>query len=93
MLILCRDLIALRREITDLRSSRYASLASPVGSWTWSRGDSTVVSVNLSDDRVTVPMRIATIAICTRRERDGEPVEAELSLAPWEGAVLRVAPS
>jgi hypothetical protein len=37
-------------------------------------------------------MRIATIAICTRRERDGEPVEAELSLAPWEGAVLRVTP-
>ncbi len=25
--------------------------------------------------------------------RDGEPVEGELSLGPWEGAVLRVAPS
>jgi alpha-glucosidase len=93
MLILCRDLIALRREITDLCSGRYAPLASPAGSWTWSRGNSMVVSVNLSDDRVTVPMRTATIAICTRRERDGEPVKAELSLAPWEGAVLRVAPS
>jgi alpha-glucosidase len=93
MLNLCRDLIALRREMPDLRSGRYASIPSPAGVWTWSRGDDTVVSVNLSEEPVTVPIGTATIAIGTRRERDGEPVGGELSLGPWEGAVLRVAPS
>jgi hypothetical protein len=93
MLNLCRDLIALRRELPDLRSGRYTSIPSPAGVWTWSRGDGTVVSVNLSEEPVTVPIGTATIAIGTRRERDGEPVGGELSLGPWEGAVLRVAPS
>jgi hypothetical protein len=77
----------------DLRSGRYASIPSPSGVWTWSRGEDTVVSVNLSEQPVTVPIGTATIAIGTRRERDGESVGGELSLGPWEGAVLRVAPS
>ncbi|MET1011993.1 MAG: DUF3459 domain-containing protein, partial [Actinomycetota bacterium] len=93
MLNLCRDLIALRREMPDLRSGRYASIPSPAGVWTWSRGDDTVVSVNLSEDPVTVAIGAGPIAIGTRRERDGLPVGRELSLGPWEGAVLRVAPS
>jgi alpha-glucosidase len=93
MLNLCRDLIALRREMPDLRSGRYASIPSPADVWTWSRGDGTVVSLNLSEEAVTVPIGTATIAIGTGRERDGEQVGGELSLGPWEGAVLRVAPS
>jgi alpha-glucosidase len=93
MLNLCRDLIALRREMPDLRSGRYASIPSPAGVWTWSRGDGAVVSVNLSEEPVRVPVGTATIAIGTRRERDGEPVEGDLSLDPREGAVVRVAPS
>jgi alpha-glucosidase len=93
MLNLGRDLIALRREMPDLGSGRYASIPSPAGVWTWSRGDDTVVSVNLSEQPVKVPIGAATIALGTHRERDGEPVEGELSLGPWEGAVLRVAPS
>jgi hypothetical protein len=93
MLNLCRDLIALRRKVPDLRSGRYASIPSPADVWTWSRGDGTVVSLNLSEEAVTVPIGTATIAIGTGRERDGEQVGGELSLGPWEGAVLRVAPS
>ena len=93
MLNLCRDLIALRREKPDLRSGTYASIPSPVGVWTWTRGDHTIVSVNLSEEPVTVAIGTGTIAIGTRRERDGQPVGRELSLGPWEGAVLRIAPS
>jgi glycosidase len=90
---LCRDLIALRREIPELRSGDYASLPSPDGVWAWQRSEGIVVAVNLSDDPSSITTGAGTIAIGTRRERDGEPVEGELSLGPWEGAMLRVAPS
>ena len=42
VLRLCRDLIALRRETSDLRSGAYASLPSPPGAWSWRRGPSTI---------------------------------------------------
>jgi alpha-glucosidase len=90
---LCRDLIALRRETPDLRSGAYASLVSPPGAWGWRRGSSTIVAVNLSGVSVTVPVEAGVIAIGTDRSRDGETVGDDLSLGPWEGAVLRVAPS
>jgi alpha-glucosidase len=93
MLHLCRDLIALRRETPDLRSGAYASLAFPPGAWGWRRGTSTIVAVNLSGVSVTVPVGAGVIAIGTDRSRDGETVDEDLSLGPWEGAVLRVAPS
>jgi alpha-glucosidase len=93
MLNLCRDLIALRRSTPDLRSGSYASLPSPSGLWAWRRGADTIVAVNLSDDPASMTIGSATIALGTRRERDGEPVRAELSLRAWEGAVVRLAPS
>ena len=93
ILHLCRDLIALRRETSDLRSGAYASLRSPPGAWSWRRGPATIVAVNLSDARVAVPVDPGTIAIGTDRSRDGEAVDGDLSLGPWEGAVLRVAPA
>jgi alpha-glucosidase len=93
MLHLCRDLIALRRETPELRSGDYASLPSPDGVWAWRRGGHTIVAVNLSHDPSSITTGAGTIAIGTRRERDGEPIEGELSLGPWEGAVLRVGPS
>jgi len=90
---LCRDLIALRRETPDLRSGAYTSLPSPPGAWSWRRGSTTTVAVNLSDGKVTVPVDPGTIALGTDRSRDGERVDGGLSLGPWEGAVLRVAPA
>jgi alpha-glucosidase len=93
VLRLCRDLIALRRETSDLRSGAYASLPSPPGAWSWRRGPSTIIAVNLSDWRVAVPVGPGTIAIGTDRSRDGETADGDLSLGPWEGAVLRVAPA
>jgi alpha-glucosidase len=89
MLQLCRDLIVLRRETPDLRSGDYASLNSPDGAWAWRRGDSIVVAVNLSGEAASLPLGPATIEIGTDRARDGETVEGDLGLGPWEGAVLR----
>ena len=89
MLNLFRYLIALRRVTPDLRSGVYASLPSPQGVWAWSRGDCIVVAINPSDETVSLPLGPATIEIGTDRARDGETVEGDLGLGPWEGAVLR----
>ena len=88
---LCRDLIALRRATPDLRSGAYASLPSPEDLWAWRRGEATVVALNLSGQVTSLSVGPATILIDTDRARDGEAAEGDLSLAPWEGAVLRVA--
>jgi len=88
---LCRDLIAFRRQTPELRSGGYVSLPSPDGTWMWRRGEGVVVAVNLSGAAATVHTGAGTIAIGTDRSRDGERVEGELSLGPWEGAVMRVA--
>jgi alpha-glucosidase len=90
---LCRDLIALRREIPELHTGGYASLPSPDGVWAWRRGEDVVVAVNLSDEAATLLTGPGRIAICTNRARDGERVKWDFDLAPWEGAVLRVAPA
>jgi alpha-glucosidase len=92
MLQLCRDLIALRRETSDLRSGEYASLPSPDGVWAWRRGEGIDVAVNLSGEAASLPLGPATIEIGTDRSRDGETVDGELRLGPWEGAVLRRGP-
>jgi alpha-glucosidase len=86
---LCRDLIALRREIPELRSGDYASLPSPDGVWAWRRGEGIFVAVNLSGEAASLPLGPATIEIGTDRARDGETVEGDLSLGAWEAAVLR----
>jgi Domain of unknown function (DUF3459) len=83
------DLIALRRETPDLRLGDYASLPSPDGVWTCRRGKGVVVAVNLSGAASTVHVGQGTTAIGTDRARDGERVDGDLDLGPWEGAVLR----
>jgi alpha-glucosidase len=44
-----RELIALRRRSTDLRTGSYETLPAPEGVWAWKRGEATTVAVNLSD--------------------------------------------
>ena len=92
MLHLCRDLIALRRARPELGTGTYERLDAPAGVWAWRRGDSMQVFVNLSGEATTLlaPGR-SRIAICTDRARDGERVKEDLSLGPWEAAVLRAA--
>jgi alpha-glucosidase len=86
---LTRDLIALRRAEADLRTGEYAELTAADGLWVYRRGTGFLVALNLGDEERTVAGR-GTIAIATRRERDGEKVTGKLTLGPGEGVVVRV---
>jgi alpha-glucosidase len=90
ILLLCRDLIALRRATPDLQAGPYSSLPSPPGVWAWRRGQQVAVAVNLSDAEATIGTDRAQgrIAIATNRSRDDEAVSGPLRLGPWEGAVV-----
>jgi alpha-glucosidase len=89
MLNLCRALIALCRSEPDLHGGRYASLESPPGVWAWRRGERFRVVLNLSDREARVEVRDGTIAVGTRRDRDGERVGRQLSLRPSEGVLVK----
>jgi alpha-glucosidase len=85
---LVRDLIALRKELPDLRGGDYRVLETSGSVWAWQRGRQVVVAVNLGDDVASVDVE-GTISVSTDRSRDGESVDAPLTLPPWEGVVLR----
>jgi len=89
VLWLCRDLIALRRSEPDLRTGAYAEVRTADDVWVYQRGDAFLVALNLGAAPAIVPTN-GTIALCTRRERDGEAVEGTLALGPGEGAVVRM---
>jgi alpha-glucosidase len=93
MLVLCRDLIALRRSDTDLSAGGYESLPAPDGLWAFRRGRRFVVVLNLSDaaGSVELPSGGGRVRVATRREREAEPVDGPLMLGPWEGAVVELA--
>jgi alpha-glucosidase len=89
---LTRDLIALRRAEDALRTGAYEQVAVEEGLWAYRRGGRFLVALNLGSEPASLPA-VGTIAIGTRRERDGETVARSLLLAPGEGAVLRLAPT
>ena len=92
VLSFCRRLIALRRELADLRDGAYLSLDAPPGVWAWRRGGSTSVAVNLSDEHAAVRGLTGRVALGTGPARDREPVTGSLALSPWEGVVLSEPP-
>jgi alpha-glucosidase len=87
ILTLARDLIALRHLRPDLWGGSYRSLEAAVDVWAWSRGERTVVVVNMSDHQVTWGDVDGTILLCTDRRRDGEAIEGPLRLGPWVALV------
>ena len=88
MLNLVRDIVALRRQIADLRRGRYRTLDTPAGMWAWERGEQTVVALNLSADEVSLPGVDGAVAISTDRRREGETISGVLRTGPWEGVVV-----
>jgi glycosidase len=88
VLTLVRDLIALRRELVDLRDGAYETIPSPEGTWVWRRGERIVVALNLTDAPVKIEGLAGTVRIATVRDRDGERVAGGLELATWTGALL-----
>jgi alpha-glucosidase len=85
---LCRDLIAARGELPDLRSGGYETVAAPPGVWAWRRGERVAVAVNLSRRPSTVRGLEGAIRLATRGGREAEPVQGGLRLRPWEGAMV-----
>jgi alpha-glucosidase len=89
MLVLTRDLIALRRSEADLAGGGYRALPAPDGVWAYSRGERFAVVLNLSDGANTVDIGSSgRIRLSTRRERDGEAAAGAIGLGPWEGVVI-----
>ena len=90
VLAFVRSLISLRRQSADLLSGDYRSRESPVGSWLWDRGPSTLIALNMSEDPVEMPLVDANhhIALSTVFARQAGIVEARLVLEPWEGLVV-----
>jgi alpha-glucosidase len=83
-----RELISLRARTPDLRSGTYEELPSPEGTWIWRRGSGVVVGINLGPSEEVIDGIDGSIALATRRSRDGEQVSGRLRLAPAEGAVV-----
>jgi alpha-glucosidase len=88
VLMLSRDLIALRRDHADLRGGAYATVDAPVGVWAWRRGGAVVVVLNMSDSPAELPGPTGEILIATDRSRDGEPVADRLRLGAWDGVIV-----
>ena len=85
---LSRDLIRLRRERPDLRTGSTATIDAPGHVWAWRRGGRTVVAVNLSDERASLPLGAGHVLLGSVRSRDGESVERAVDLDPWEAVVV-----
>ena len=83
-----RDLIALRKQLADLRSGAYVELPSPPEAWAWRRGEGTVVAINFGTDAAEIEGVEGSIALATRREREGERVDGTLRLEPAEGVII-----
>jgi alpha-glucosidase len=88
LLHLTRDLIALRRRTPDLRSGAYRSVESTPGTWAWSRGERTLVAVNLTDGPGSVDRVTGSVLLGTGRHRDGDAVAGTLQLRGWDGVVV-----
>jgi alpha-glucosidase len=74
ILAFVRRVIALRRSRADLRSGAYESLESPAGVWSFRRGESTLVTVNLSDRAVQLNGRALDPWTGTVSDSDGAPL-------------------
>jgi alpha-glucosidase len=85
---LCRDLIAVRRARADLHAGGYGPLEAPAAVWAFSRGDDTVVVLNLSDAGAVAAVGPGHIVIGTDRTRDGVAVGGDVALGPWEALVV-----
>jgi alpha-glucosidase len=87
VLHLCRDLLSLRRERSDLRSGAYVPIASSDDVWAYRRGD-VVVAAAVSAAGAEIDLGAGTVLRGTDPGRAGERVRAPLRLGPWEAVVF-----
>lgn len=83
-----RSLIRFRSESSDLTEGAYVEGEGPPGTWVFTRGEATVVALNMSDHRVRVPGAKGTVRVSTDPDRVGEQVRGGLDLQPWSGVAI-----
>jgi len=88
VLRLCRDLIALRRSVFELRTGAYETVPSPPHTWVWRRGARITVALNLSGTGSRVAGVAGVVRLSTRRDRDGQRLRETVELEPWEGVIV-----
>ena len=83
-----RDLIALRKRLTDLSIGGYEPIETVSSVWAWRRGN-LVVAINLSRFHHELTEYKGEIVLCSDRKREGERVAQILHLKPWEAVILQ----
>jgi alpha-glucosidase len=86
ILTLTHDLIALRRH-RGLLTGGYEQIEAPEGVWAFRREGGALVALNLGERPARIDGVDGAIVLGTRRERDGEPIDGRLELAPREAVV------
>ncbi len=87
VLTLCRDLITLRKRVSELWTGAYEPIPSPPQTWVWRRGERITVALNLSGKRSRVEGVEGVVRVSTDRDRDGQQLREPAELEPWEGVV------
>ena len=78
-----------RKQSNDLTRGAYTTHpASDERLWVWTRGEATLVALNLSDDDATVDDVDGRVLMATDPTRNGESVEGALALDPWSAVIL-----
>jgi alpha-glucosidase len=91
ILCFCRELIALRRTRSDLRTGAYRELESPPGVWAWRRGERVTVALNMSEREAALQDVEGTVLASSHRG-PGESIGGVVALAAWEGVVVDSVP-
>ncbi len=92
VLHLVRDLIALRRHESALRTGDYRSLPTSSGAWAWSRGGRVTVLAAFDASGADLDGVVGTVVAATDRRRLGETVDGGLEVGGWEAVVVAGSP-
>jgi glycosidase len=96
MLNLTRDILAVRRSSAALSAGAYRSLEAPDGCYAYERStdtESVIVALDLAGTGTTFQLpRAGRILLATHGERSGEDTVERVTLAPFEGLVVRLRP-
>lgn len=90
MLMLYRDLLALRKAEPALHGGDYRRMAAPAGVLAFERGGRFLVLVSFGEEPVDVPVPESTVAIATDRSLDGSGVAGAITLQGNQAVVLRL---
>jgi alpha-glucosidase len=87
VLAFTRRAIACRTASDDLAVGSYRSLPSPEGTWVFTRGEHTLVALNMTDDVTDFDDLSGRIVLATDRSLEGSVADGTFALDPWSGVV------